>query len=171
MTSIQTPHLRLQVCTTDHLSALINSNAVFEAQFQYRVIEGYIEFDGVLEWMLDKLQAGATPAWWSYLAIHTDDQALIGLVGYKGEPDSDGMVEIGYGVSPTYRGRGYATEAAKGLIAYAFTQPAVRKVWAHTLAEDNASVHVLRKCGMEKIAELDDPHDGRIWRWQILKPA
>lgn len=171
MTPIQTPNLTLAVCTLPHLEALIDGEHTFEAQFGLKVIEGYIEFPGALEWMRKQLRAGADPAWWSYLVIHTADRALIGLAGYKGQPDAEGRVEIGYGIAPAYRGRGYATETAQGLIDHAFAQAGVLKVWAHTLAEANASFHVLQKCGLEKIAELDDPDDGAIWRWQILKAA
>jgi RimJ/RimL family protein N-acetyltransferase len=103
--------------------------------------------------------------------IHRADRAFIGLGGFKGAPDADGMVEIGYGIAPEYRGKGYATEAAQGMIRHAFTHADVQKVWAHTLAEPNASTHVLRKSGMENIGSFDDPDDGAICRWEILRDA
>jgi ribosomal-protein-alanine N-acetyltransferase len=34
----------------------------------------------------------------------------------KGPPDTDGMAEIAYGVSPEYQCKGYATEAAAALV-------------------------------------------------------
>jgi RimJ/RimL family protein N-acetyltransferase len=72
---------------------------------------------------------------------------LIGPGGYKGRADEEGAVEIGYAIVGKYRGQGLATEAARGLIDHAFSHEHVRRVDAHTLAEPNASVRVLRRPG------------------------
>ncbi|GAB3642238.1 hypothetical protein GCM10027423_28740 [Spirosoma arcticum] len=34
--------------------------------------------------------------WWLYLFVHPADQVLVGMGGYKGPPDEQGIVEIGY---------------------------------------------------------------------------
>jgi ribosomal-protein-alanine N-acetyltransferase len=91
---------------------------------------------------------------------------IVGDCGYKGPPDSDGCVEIAYGVAPDHRGRGYATEAAQALVQFAFKQDAVRLVRAHTLPETNASTRVLSKCGFSYVSEVIDPEDGLVWRWE-----
>lgn len=92
--------------------------------------------------------------------------ADVGDCGYKGPPDREGCVEIAYGVSPDRRGRGYATEAAAALVAFAFAQEGVRLVRAHTLPEKGASPRVLEKCGLRLIGEVIDPEDGLVWRWE-----
>lgn len=168
---ITTPRLRLQPCTAEHIKALMAADDTFEKTFGLKVIEGYLEFPEALPYMLNSAENTLTEnAWGSYLFVHPGDQALMGMGGFKGSPDADGMVEIGYGVANAYRGQGYATEAAQGMIQFAFQHDAVKKVWAHTLAEDNASCHVLRKCGLNVIEEVDDPEDGKLWRWEILRP-
>jgi RimJ/RimL family protein N-acetyltransferase len=93
--------------------------------------------------------------------------AVVGQCGYKGPPSGDGVVEIAYGVDPAYQGRGYATEAARALVEYAFGVDDVHIVRAHTLLETNASTRVLTKCGFEKVGEVIDPEDGLVWRWEI----
>jgi [ribosomal protein S5]-alanine N-acetyltransferase len=170
MTIIHTPRMMLQACTASHLEALIEGAEPFENAFGMKVIEGYLEFPEALPYSLKQLQSGGmAEPWASYLFIHTADNALIGMGGYKGGPDANGMVEIGYGVAPAYRGRGYASEAAQGMMQYAFEQDTVKQVWAHTLAEANASVRVLTKCGFTRTQEINDPDDGKIWRWEITK--
>jgi RimJ/RimL family protein N-acetyltransferase len=167
---METKNLNLIPCTIPHLEKLLEGAEAFEAAFGLRVIEGYIEFDGVLEYTLDILKSGKVSSEWSsYFFIHRADKALIGLGGYKGAPDENGSVEIGYGVAPAYRGKGYATEAAEALIQSAFAYPDVQMVCAHTLAETNASGSILSKLGMNKVAEINDPEDGTIWRWEIKK--
>jgi RimJ/RimL family protein N-acetyltransferase len=94
---------------------------------------------------------------------------VVGDCGYKGPPDSEGCVEIAYGVVPDYRGRGYATEAAQALVAFAFNQDAVRLVRAHTRPENIASAQVVAKCGLVRKGEVMDPEDGLVWRWERVK--
>lgn len=108
--------------------------------------------------------------WWLYLFIHRAEKTLVGVGGYKGKPDQSGMVEIGYEIYPDYRNQGLATETAQGLIDHAFNHPDVKIVQAHTLAEMNASVRVLEKCGMRFNDAFDDPNEGPVWQWKVLRP-
>jgi ribosomal-protein-alanine N-acetyltransferase len=94
-----------------------------------------------------------------------DTDTVVGKAGFKGPP-ADGVVEIAYGLSPEYQGKGYATEAVEALTAYAFESGKVRVVRAHTLPESNASGRVLTKCGFRRIGEVMDPEDGLVWRWE-----
>jgi [ribosomal protein S5]-alanine N-acetyltransferase len=88
--------------------------------------------------------------------------APVGSCGFKGPPDADGVAEISYGVDPDHRGKGYATEAAEALVTYAFGDPRVRVVRAHTSPEANASTRVLTKCGLRYLGEVTDPEDGLV---------
>ena len=92
--------------------------------------------------------------------------AVIGSCGYKDPPDLEGVVEIAYGVDPDYQGHGYATEAARALVHFAFGSDGVRLIRAHTLPGNDASTRVLTKCGFEKVGEVVDPEDGLVWRWE-----
>ena len=83
--------------------------------------------------------------------------------------DESGVVEIGYAIIPAYRCRGLATEAAQGLIAYAFSHTHIKRVDAHTLAEPNASTRVLEKVGMENVGTAYDPDVGEVWHWSLSK--
>ena len=95
----------------------------------------------------------------------------IGSCGYKGPPSPEGIVEIAYGVAPEYQGRGYATEAARALVDFAFASDLVGVVCAHTLPENNASTRVLTKCGFGCVGEVVDPEDGLVWRWELPRKA
>jgi RimJ/RimL family protein N-acetyltransferase len=93
----------------------------------------------------------------------------VGNGGFKGGPDADGVVEIGYEIATELWNQGYATEAVRGLIAYAFGQPSVQTVSAHTLAEPNASNAVLQKVGMRFAGAVAEPEFGSIWRWELSR--
>ena len=107
--------------------------------------------------------------WGSFFIIHKADRRLLGTCGYKGAPDDIGIIEIGYEVEATYRQQGLATEAAQGLIDFAWQHEEVKDIIAHTLAYENPSVCVLKKLGFQFVEALNDPDDGDIWRW-ILMP-
>src|SRR5919205_798865 len=109
--------------------------------------------------------------WRDYFFVHPRRRALVGNGGFTGDPDDSGVVEIGYEIAPEHRNRGFATEAARAMIDYAFAHADARvaAVVAHTLAETNASNAVLRKAGMSFVAEVDDPEVGKAWRWRISR--
>lgn len=47
------------------------------------------------------------------------DGTTVGGIGFHGPPDADGVVTVGYGLVPAARGRGYASESLRALIARA----------------------------------------------------
>ncbi|MFZ9987101.1 MAG: GNAT family N-acetyltransferase [Candidatus Nanopelagicales bacterium] len=91
--------------------------------------------------------AGDWPAgdWGPLQVRRIRDGRVIGGVGCKGEPDADGRVEIGYGLVPSARGRGYATEAVLGLLEW-LRDAGVRQVVAECEEGNLASMAVLRRC-------------------------
>lgn len=63
-----------------------------------------------------------------------------------------------YAVSPAHQRRGYATEAARALIDFAFQQLRLKRVIATTDYENTASLGVMRKLGMRIVSNpLPDP--------------
>ena len=117
-------------------------------------------------WLALVRNAGPDPWIFGFALVHEITNIRVGSCGFKGPPDADGIVEIAYGVAPEHQGRGYATEAAEALVAYAFRSGQVRVVRAHTLPDNDASKRVLEKCGFQFIGEVDDPEDGLVWRWE-----
>jgi RimJ/RimL family protein N-acetyltransferase len=77
-------------------------------------------------------------------------------------PEKDGPLdeaEIGYRLRRAQWGRGYATEGSKALLAKAFTQLGVNRVWAETMALNSGSRKVLEKIGMTMTGTLETPPD------------
>lgn len=120
------------------------------------------------EW-LARVKASTTADPWlhGFAMVHRANGTIVGSCGYKGPPGPEAAVEIAYGVDPAYQGRGYATEAARALIAFAFGSGRVRLVRAHTRPGESASTRVLTKCRFECVGEVVDPEDGLVWRWEL----
>jgi len=105
--------------------------------------------------------------WHGYLGVESEENRLVGICSFQGDPNAQGEVEISYCTVPKYEGRGYATEMARALLAIAFAAPDVQRVIAHTLPVPNPSTRVLHKAGLKKTGEVIHPEDGKVWRWQI----
>jgi RimJ/RimL family protein N-acetyltransferase len=76
------------------------------------------------------------------------NRQLIGNVGIRRKNADDWEADIGYELAPEHWGRGYATEAARAILAFGFDDLKLHRVWAWCIAENTASVRVLEKIGM-----------------------
>jgi len=167
---IQTSRLQLLPCTLQYFEALLHGNEALAQILGIDVPEQWTEYPEMVLVAYDKLRNDPSLlGWFFYLAIHKADNRLIGTAGFKGRPDADGAVEIGYEVSGPYREQGYATEMAEILIRFAFSHPYVSKVIAHTEEEYNAAVKVLQKSGLRFAGEINGREAGELWRWEISR--
>jgi RimJ/RimL family protein N-acetyltransferase len=89
-----------------------------------------------------------------YQITRQSDRLAIGGIGFKGPPDA-GAVEIGYGLVPTARGRGYAAEALVALMAIASTHR-VTLVRADTSPDNAASRRTLERAGFNQVCFDDE---------------
>jgi RimJ/RimL family protein N-acetyltransferase len=167
---IETQNLILAAHLPRHLRALLRGVEEFENTAGLRV------GDGIRDQLLSaspgfraRLDTATAPDPWQFGfgIIHQIDSILIGMCGFPGQPDENGVAEIAYGIAPAYQGKGYATEAARALIEFASTDPRVRTIRAHTLPEKSASTRVLEKCGFGRVGDAIDPENNLpIWRWE-----
>src|SRR5215510_9233814 len=65
---------------------------------------------------------------------------LIGTCGIRMVTVLAQEAELGYELHPDYWGQGYATEAVRTMLAFAFQTLRLQRVWAQCLAENRASV-------------------------------
>ncbi len=86
--------------------------------------------------------------WYAIWMIELRDGTHIGELCFRGL-DADGVAEIGYGISEQYRNRGYASEAVKAALEWAFGHLEVTAVEAETDSGNAASKRVLEKCGFQ----------------------
>lgn len=90
---------------------------------------------------------------------------LVGHAGFHGPPGVNGLrrsgaVEIGYTIFPAFRGRGYATESARGLVAWARDRHGIHNVIASVAPDNEPSLTVVRKLGFREVGEQWDDEDG-----------
>ena len=108
---------------------------------------------------------GRDTPWGGYLVVDPQSGVVVGTCAFKGPP-RDGAVEIAYFTFPAFERQRYGGAMARQLIAIADAAPEVGLIVAHTLPEPSASTRILAAAGLDLIGEVDDPEDGRVWRWQ-----
>jgi RimJ/RimL family protein N-acetyltransferase len=132
------------------------------------VADGWVTFPAALERFRDAITADPASARWGPRLIVVDTpRTLVGWGGFKGPPDDDEAVEIGYAIAPAWQGRGIATAAVRELLREAWAAPDVRRVAAHTLPGPSASVRVLEKTGFSRRGENLDGDVGVVWRFEL----
>jgi RimJ/RimL family protein N-acetyltransferase len=109
---------------------------------------------------------GYIEPWIGYLAVEGD--SCVGCCGFTGPP-VEGIVEIAYFTFPEFEKRGIATGMAKRLLTIARESDPSISVIAHTLTEENASNHILKKLGFVFGGAVNHPEDGNIWEWRLRK--
>jgi RimJ/RimL family protein N-acetyltransferase len=170
---IKTERLKLIPCELEHFEAMLSDERELADMLGVSMADDWLGFEAArdaMSYSYEYLKSHPSAlGWWTYLLIHSADNALIGLGGFKGEADESGTAEIGYSIAPGYRRRGLATEASFGMIDYAFAHPHVREVIAHTLPERNPSTRVLERVGMKRDGVSQDPDEGEVWRWSLKR--
>lgn len=73
--------------------------------------------------------------------------ALIGAVGLALDPDH-ALAELGYWIAVPQWGHGYATEAARAVVAYGFGALHLHRIQARHFVRNEASGRVMQKLGM-----------------------
>jgi RimJ/RimL family protein N-acetyltransferase len=74
-----------------------------------------------------------------------------GFVGWfqlEAAPDREDEAELGYRLRRGAWGLGYATEGARALVAHALDVLGFRRVYAHSLNDNPASIRVMEKAGL-----------------------
>ncbi|HYS54588.1 MAG TPA: GNAT family N-acetyltransferase [Thermoanaerobaculia bacterium] len=101
-----------------------------------------------LSWHFAAIEKNPGHRFWQIrFVVETRSIALIGSINLKGPPPPDGDVEVGA------RRRGFATEATRAVIAWAFASPDVRRVSANVPEDNEPSQAVARRLGMSRTEE------------------
>lgn len=102
---------------------------------------------------------------WIAFAVELREEArLIGEVGMFLPPEPHAAGDVGWSLHPDYHGHGYATEAARVVLAYAFETRNLHRVTAGCEARNSASIRLMERLGMRREAHFQQSQyaDG-VW--------
>lgn len=103
------------------------------------------------------------------ILVHKKTQQMIGWCGLLVQiVDGSEELEVGYSIMPEHWGNGYATEAAKICIDYAFAHNLSDSVISIIQINNRESIRVAEKNGM-KITKETVYHDNAVYVYRISK--
>jgi [ribosomal protein S5]-alanine N-acetyltransferase len=140
--------------TTERLVLRLFKAKDYQAYFEYMSLEETYRFERGEPITIKeakkfcKAQSKDNKFW---AATLKENGKLIGHVSFTPDrPQNFQMWNLGYIFNPAYQHKGYASEAARGVIRYAFTVMHVHRIVGHCSPDNIASWKVLEKCGMKK---------------------
>jgi RimJ/RimL family protein N-acetyltransferase len=86
--------------------------------------------------------------WFSAAAVERASGITVGDMAFHWVSERDRTAEVGFVFDPRHQGKGFATEASRALIDWAFTTARMHRVIGRTEARNGASARVLEKLGM-----------------------
>lgn len=101
---------------------------------------------------------------------------MIGHAGYHGPPGTNSVndpeaVEFGYRIFPSYRGRGYATQAARMLMDQAEKRAGIRHFVLSVGPQNAPSLAIVRKLGFTRTGQRMDDIDGLELVFELRRDA
>lgn len=114
--------------------------------------------DGAAQWIeyvMPRQEAGEE---YAFAILNADDVfvGVSGLVDVKGE-----MAELGFWIGRPYWNRGYATEAGRKTLRFAFEKLDLKLLFARPLERNTASRRVVEKLGFE--CKQVETHENPKW--------
>lgn len=166
---IETERLMITEFTTDMAQA-VQRNSVDEDNRRFvpdEVWESVEDVEETLAFLIS--QYGGFDGPLVYPVIVKETQENVGYVQLC--PIDDGRWEVGYHIAKRYTGNGYATEAVKAFLPLVAKEAGLSEVYGICLAENAASLAVMRKCGFVTVFRGTDKYQGadreivkNIWR-------
>ena len=92
--------------------------------------------------------------WLTVAAVERASGTTVGDVSLYWMSERDRTAEVGFIFDPRHQGKGFATEAARAVVGWAFESAGFHRVIARTEARNRASARVLEKLGMRLEAHL-----------------
>lgn len=101
-----------------------------------------------------------------WLIIEKESNLIIGSAGYIGKPDHNGNIEIGFGIIPGKRGKGFCNESVQALLNWGLNHNEVYKIIARCDKSNIASRKTIIKLGFEYLHEED-----HLLTWELVKTS
>ncbi|WBW96962.1 GNAT family N-acetyltransferase [Oceanirhabdus sp. W0125-5] len=163
---IVTERLVLVPFTYEIVCSILNKDYESLGKLGYKSSEDwphpdFFDFLPVLKEQLKELREPSGFGAW--IIARKEDMLIIGDAGFKGQPDENGVIDIGYGFVKSQRRKGYGYEAVKALIKWGLEQDNVNKIVADCLIDNIGSIRILQKVGMSEVKR-----DNEMIYWEMI---
>lgn len=119
-----------------------------------------------LQWIDTHTQDRLAGREYTYAITLAGEDLLVGAIALR--PSALDHEHIGFWIGRAHWGHGYATAAARTVVALAFSVLDLERVTASHLARNPASGRVLEKCGLRVLRTESRPHRGTVEQVRVL---
>jgi RimJ/RimL family protein N-acetyltransferase len=106
---------------------------------------------------------GEPGGWVQFTVERREDGEIVGDVGLSPDDADPAVIKVGYTVSPVHQRNGFATEAVRALVDYAFGVLDAEVVRAFADAGNLASRRVMEKAGLSLAETFEYPDEDGVW--------
>jgi len=168
MIELSTPRLHLIELTRKQLELCLSDFPAFEEVLNLTIVNNFVteRVQRAIRMKVEKMRDvdESQHAWFTYwLIVIKEDNVGAGMLGFKGHPNAEDSIEIGYGIDPAYQNKGYMSEAVQALIDWAFTHSFCKAITA-TEVDSPASKRLLEKLGV-----IQTESNNKFTSWVIKK--
>src|SRR5262245_24157919 len=121
---------------------------------------------------MSRRSPGESGGWVQYTVEDRQTGRIVGDVGLSLADPEPNVIKVGYTIAPEFQGSGYATEAIRALVDYAFDALGADAVRAHASAANAPSTGVAEKVGMHLIEKREYRDGDEVWygvRYEIRR--
>lgn len=148
---LETARLRLRAPQLEDAKVIFDSYAQDPVVTRYLVWLPHQSVETTETFIAHCIDQRANASAFSYVITRKADAQLLGMIDLR--PDRHGA-NIGYVLAKEYWRQGIMTEAARCVIEYALSQPAIYRVQAFCDVDNVASARTLEKIGMRSEGTL-----------------
>jgi ribosomal-protein-alanine N-acetyltransferase len=169
---VETKRIKIVPLKIDQLELYLQSNGKFEREFNlagtHRIISSEIR-ERVEKNIIPQIMRvpGDNYLFYTFwIVIDKSKKQIVAELGFKGEPNENGEIEIGYGTMHEHRGKQYMTEAVGAMVNWAKQQSQIKYILAETHEDNLASIKVLQKNSFQFIHQKDQM---KWWKISAIK--
>lgn len=156
---VETDRLILRELTSDDLAELHDILSDPESMKHY---PEPFDLEKSKNWIAWNIENYAKHGFGLWAVVLKEDNQFIGDCGITMQCiNGDTVPEIGYHINRRNENKGYATEAARACMKYAFEVLGFGKIYSYMKYTNISSQRVAEKCNMKFIEEVDDETNGK----------
>lgn len=144
---IETDRLIIRELTLEDVSDIFEycSNPVMDPYITFTIHQTMEQTTGFVEFVKKKNEAKKD---FTVGITLKETNKVIGTIDIGNISELHHCGELAYAINPSYWNLGYATEAAKAIIAYGFKEKGLNRIFARCVLYNQGSEKVMQKIGM-----------------------
>jgi len=161
---IETERTKIETFTLELIDAALSGNADELARLGYHGNGEWPEPDllEALPVFRELIVENGINGFNSWLISDKKNGRIFGSIGFIGNPDETGGAEIGFGIVPGQRRKGYCLEALGALVEWAKSSKTLNHIKAQCEPANEASKKILEKSGFKMTGSIDE-----LYQWEL----